>query len=36
MVRIVEYPPAPGTREHTRMITASKVPAILGLSLIHI
>ena len=30
--RIVDNPPAPGTREHTRMITASKVPAILGIS----
>lgn len=32
MSRIVEHPPAPGTPEHTRMITASKVPAILGIS----
>lgn len=32
MARIVENPPAPGTREHTAMITASKVPAILGIS----
>ena len=32
MSRIVEHPPAPGTREHTAMITASKVPAILGIS----
>lgn len=29
---VVEFPPAPGTREHTRIITASKVPAILGVS----
>lgn len=32
MSRIVDTPPAPGAREHTRMITASKVPAILGIS----
>ena len=32
MSRIVENPPVPGTREHTAMITASKVPAILGIS----
>lgn len=32
MARIVENPPQPGTPEHTAMITASKVPAILGIS----
>lgn len=32
MARIVEHPPQPGTPEHTAMITASKVPAILGIS----
>lgn len=32
MPRKVSNPPAPGTPEHTTMITASKVPAILGIS----
>lgn len=32
MIRIVENPPQPGTPHHTAMITASKVPAILGIS----
>lgn len=32
MSRIVEHPPAPGTSEWRRIITASKVPAILGIS----
>lgn len=32
MPRKVSNPPAPGTPEHTQMITASKVPAILGIS----
>lgn len=32
MIRIVENPPQPGTPRHTAMITASKVPAILGIS----
>lgn len=31
MPRILTDPPRPGTPEHTRMITASKIPAILGL-----